>query len=238
MRRLIQSSLGPSFRIATLDAQITELGGLDRYERLAWRFEPAGQHTVLHVDALPKKYGPPFLFFGASLENTTGNEFRFSLAGRYLSYDVLGSGTETRLDATIGSDPGARGWPGTGRSAARRCSSNRTPASKLKRSVSSRTIARSRPTARRGRRSGPTLASTSAGSTMFASGSIGRDSARRCGLAIRICQRFKGSRKWPLCDGRMMARTARSSPRAESSGRPRRATSWTRRKFTGREALS
>ena len=106
MRRLMQPSLGPTFKIATLDAQITELGGLDRYERLAWRFEPAGQDTVLHIDALPKKYGPPFLFFGASLENTTGNEFRFSLAGRYLSYDVLGSGTEARLDAAIGSDPG------------------------------------------------------------------------------------------------------------------------------------
>jgi NTE family protein len=40
-----------------------------------------------------------------SLENTTTNDVRFSLSGRYLAFDVLGSGSELRLDATVGTDP-------------------------------------------------------------------------------------------------------------------------------------
>ena len=45
------------------------------------------------------------MFLGVSLENTTSNEFRFGLGGRYLAFDVLGSGTELRIDADVGSDP-------------------------------------------------------------------------------------------------------------------------------------
>ena len=45
------------------------------------------------------------MYIGISLENTTGNEFRFGLSGRYLAFDLLGSGSETRIDASIGSDP-------------------------------------------------------------------------------------------------------------------------------------
>jgi NTE family protein len=58
---------------------------------------------------LPKKYGPPFLFLGLSLENTTAREFRFGLSGRYLAFDVLGSGSELRIDGSVGSEPSLYG---------------------------------------------------------------------------------------------------------------------------------
>ena len=82
-----------------------ELGGLDRYETLSWSIVEQNGADGLLVTARPKNYGPPFMYLGISLENTTGNEFRFGLAGRYLAFDVLGSGSETRIDASIGSDP-------------------------------------------------------------------------------------------------------------------------------------
>jgi NTE family protein len=43
---------------------------------------------------------------GFGLENTTSDQFRVSLAARYLRFDVLASGSELRLDAQVGADPG------------------------------------------------------------------------------------------------------------------------------------
>ena len=43
---------------------------------------------------------------GVNLENTTSDQFQLSLTGRYLRFDVLGSGSELRLDAIVGADPG------------------------------------------------------------------------------------------------------------------------------------
>ena len=42
---------------------------------------------------------------GFNLENTTSDDFRITLTGRYLSFGLLGSGSELRLDGTLGSDP-------------------------------------------------------------------------------------------------------------------------------------
>ncbi len=66
--------------------------------------KPAGA-SGLQVQALPKAYGPPFLMLGLNLENTTSDSFRIALTARYLGYDVVGSGSELRVDGTFGSDP-------------------------------------------------------------------------------------------------------------------------------------
>jgi NTE family protein len=42
---------------------------------------------------------------GISLQNTTTDDFAFQLAGRYLTFDVLGSGSELRVDAAVGAHP-------------------------------------------------------------------------------------------------------------------------------------
>ena len=57
--------------------------------------------------AREKPYAPPFMMLGVNLENTTSNDFRVQLAGRYLSFDAVGSGSELRIDGAIGSDPSA-----------------------------------------------------------------------------------------------------------------------------------
>ena len=40
-----------------------------------------------------------------SLENTTADDVSFNVSSRYLAYDVVGSGSEFRFDATVGSQP-------------------------------------------------------------------------------------------------------------------------------------
>src|SRR6185436_1970610 len=105
MRRALLLHVGHPLDLTALDATLHELGGLDRYEALSWAIVDQNGADELVVTARPKNYGPPFMYLGLSLENTTGNEFRFGLSGRYLAFDVLGSGSETRIDASIGSDP-------------------------------------------------------------------------------------------------------------------------------------
>jgi NTE family protein len=105
MRNHLLLHVGHPLDLTALDETLHELGGLDRYEALSWSIVDQNGADVLLVTARPKNYGPPFMYLGLSLENTTGNEFRFGLSGRYLAFDVLGSGSETRIDASIGSDP-------------------------------------------------------------------------------------------------------------------------------------
>jgi NTE family protein len=98
--------IGAAFVVDELEPELEALSGLDRYETITWRFvgNPAGE-TGLLVEAHAKSYGPPFLMMGLNLENTTSDAFRLTLTARYLGYDMVGSGSEVRLDATIGSDP-------------------------------------------------------------------------------------------------------------------------------------
>ena len=104
---LLTHHLGEAFNIETFQADIAVLSGLDRYETITWRFvkNAAAENGVL-VEAKPKPYGPPFLMLGLNLENTTSEDFRVTFTGRYLAFDVLGSGSELRIDGTLGSDPG------------------------------------------------------------------------------------------------------------------------------------
>ena len=129
---LLARHIGADFNAETFQTDIAVLSGLDRYETITWRFvkNAAGENGVL-VQARPKPYGPPFMMLGLNLENTTSEDFRVTFTGRYLAFDVLGSGSELRIDGTLGI--GSRAWrsPITGRLAARRCSSSRTPASSI-----------------------------------------------------------------------------------------------------------
>jgi NTE family protein len=100
--------IGRPFDVAALQTDLEVLAGLDRYETVTWRLatNAAGEDGVV-VAARPKPYAPPFMMLGLNLENTTSTDFRITATARYLAFDVLGSGSELRLDGTIGSNPGA-----------------------------------------------------------------------------------------------------------------------------------
>ena len=108
MQHLLKKHVGHPLDLVALEASITEMGGMGRYETLNWQIVNRDGTDGLRIDAVPKSYAPPFLLLGLTLENTTSDSFRFGLGGRYLGFDALGwSGSELRLDASIGSDPSA-----------------------------------------------------------------------------------------------------------------------------------
>jgi NTE family protein len=94
--------------IAALEQDLSLLTGLDRYETITWRImnNGAGQAGLL-VSARPKAYAPPFLMLGLNLENTTSADFQITATARYLTYGLAGSGSELRVDGTLGSNPAA-----------------------------------------------------------------------------------------------------------------------------------
>jgi NTE family protein len=104
---LLAAHIGVPFSVPRFEADLAVLSGLDRYETITWRIvnNDAGESGLL-VQARPKPYGPPLLMLGLNLENTTSEDFRVTLTSRYLAYDVIGSGSELRVDGTLGSDPG------------------------------------------------------------------------------------------------------------------------------------
>ena len=105
MRQLLGTHVGKPLDVPKLDADLTMLAGLDRYQSLTWQIVPSAAGDRLDVRAQPKRYGPPFVFLGVSLENTTANDVSFNAGGRLLSYDVAGSGSELRFDVAVGSQP-------------------------------------------------------------------------------------------------------------------------------------
>jgi NTE family protein len=105
--RQLARLVGQPLDVRALGRELSELSGLDRYEMVSW--QPAASATGqlgIEVDASNKPYAPPYLMLNFNLENTTSDQFRVSLGARYLRFDLLGSGSELRLDGTAGSDPG------------------------------------------------------------------------------------------------------------------------------------
>jgi NTE family protein len=93
--------------VDAVERDIAATAGLDRYQSVTWRLtRDAARGAGLHVRARIKSYAPPFLMLGGILENVTSNDFRIAATARYLAFDQVGSGSEVRIDGTIGSDPG------------------------------------------------------------------------------------------------------------------------------------
>ncbi len=89
-----------------LEADIAIVAGLDRYETVTWRMvRDAARGYGLRVHGRAKAYAPPFMMLGMNLENTTSSDFRITVTARYLAFDTVGSGSEWRIDGTVGSDP-------------------------------------------------------------------------------------------------------------------------------------
>lgn len=107
LETLLPRYVGTAFKVDDLERDLAPLSGLDRYQTVTWRLarNAAGQSGLV-ITAVQKPYAPPFMMLGLNLENTTSNDFRIAVTGRYLAYDVVGSGSELRVDGTLGSDPG------------------------------------------------------------------------------------------------------------------------------------
>lgn len=105
VEKLLTRHLNAPLEIPALEQDLTALTGLDRYQSITWHITDTPQGSGLAVQAQPKTYAPPFLMLGLNIENTTSESFRVQLAARYLAFDVLGSGSELRVDGGVGADP-------------------------------------------------------------------------------------------------------------------------------------
>ena len=106
--RLLARHVGVPMDVQALEKDIAVVAGLDRYETVTWRMIRDGARGYgLRVRGRAKTYAPPFLMLGLNLENTTSSDFRITTTARYLAFDVVGSGSELRIDGTVGSDPTA-----------------------------------------------------------------------------------------------------------------------------------
>lgn len=105
MEALLAARVAQPLDVAALETDLERFAGLDRYETIGWQLDQVEGRTGLRVEARPKIHAPPFLMLGINLRNTTTEDFSFQLAARYLTFDVLASGTELRIDGAVGAEP-------------------------------------------------------------------------------------------------------------------------------------
>jgi NTE family protein len=108
LHALLARHVGVPLDMPALERDIALIAGLDRYQTVTWYPAlDAGRGAGLRVRGRLKPYAPPFMMLGLNLENTTSSDFRLTATARYLAFDTVGSGSELRLDGTVGSDPSA-----------------------------------------------------------------------------------------------------------------------------------
>jgi NTE family protein len=106
MEQVLARHVGQPLDVAALETDLRTFAGLDRYESVGWRLSEDNGRYALAIVARPKANAPPFLMLGVTLQNTTADSFSLQLAGRYLAFDVAGSGSEVRIDGAAGAQPG------------------------------------------------------------------------------------------------------------------------------------
>jgi NTE family protein len=106
IEEMLGARAGQPLDVDALEADLETLTGLDRYEAVDWQLQEVDGRTALGVAVREKAHAPPFLMLGLNLQNTTRDDFAFQLAARYFAFDVVGSGSELRVDAAIGAQPG------------------------------------------------------------------------------------------------------------------------------------
>ena len=106
LRFVLPRYVGSALDVVALERDLEPFTGLDRYQTVTWRPALNAEGKVgLVVRGRLKPYSPPFLMLGLNAENTRSTDFRITATARYLSYGVMGSGSELRVDGTLGSDP-------------------------------------------------------------------------------------------------------------------------------------
>ncbi len=105
IEEVLSARIGQPLDINTLETDLESFAGLDRYETVGWQIDEVDGRPGLRVEARSKRYAPPFLMLGISLQNTTTDDFAFQLAARYLTFDAVGSGSELRIDGAAGAQP-------------------------------------------------------------------------------------------------------------------------------------
>ena len=106
IRRRFEAHVGETLDIPALEREITRLSGLDRYTSFGWEVAREGGGNVLVIRAHPLPTAPPFLMTSMNVRRRAENAYSFQLAMRWLGYDLIGRGSQLRVDLGLGSDRG------------------------------------------------------------------------------------------------------------------------------------
>jgi len=106
-RLLVPRHLDRPLDAARLDADLLDLTGNGRYETAFYRIDESRGPTELIVSVRPPKNGPPFLSVALDIENTRTANVGAAIRGRLLAFDVLGAGSEARLELGVGNTTAA-----------------------------------------------------------------------------------------------------------------------------------
>ena len=106
IRETLAPLLGQTLDYAQIADRILTVTGTDRYEYLTYRPIRTDGKDGLEVRARPKPYGPPFLQVSPELTNVDSSTFSVNLGGRMIAYDWVGTGSEVRVDAIVGTRRG------------------------------------------------------------------------------------------------------------------------------------
>jgi NTE family protein len=99
----LSTDVGKPVDTATLDRQLTYLGGVGRYSRAGYRMVEKDNQQGLLILADEKEYGPPIVRPLVFIDGSEYNNVQFLLGARITFLDVGGFGSEWRNDVTVGS---------------------------------------------------------------------------------------------------------------------------------------
>jgi len=94
--------LGRPLDVDGLESDLTRLYADGYYARLGYEAERRGNSTLLRLEVLEKRHGPPFLRFHFDFQGGTRDETRFTFRTRALGRGPTGYRSEWRADLALG----------------------------------------------------------------------------------------------------------------------------------------
>lgn len=106
IRSRLALRVGDPVDIERIENGIADVYGFDLFERIDYRLEPAESATGVHVDVIPKKWGPNYFQFGLELSEDFSQGSDFNLGIAYLRTAINSLGGEWRAQLDLGERQG------------------------------------------------------------------------------------------------------------------------------------
>ena len=103
IRRRLAVHVGKPLNPDLLDEDLTLLTGAGRYDTATYRYDTEGGRPGLVITVKPKMHGPPFVLVSLDLQNTQESDVQATIRSRLVLFDILGIGSEGRVDIAVGS---------------------------------------------------------------------------------------------------------------------------------------
>lgn len=102
----IRNQAGSVLDIDQLESDVTDVYGLDIFERVSYSIEDRDTDTILTVQSTAKTWGPNYLRFGLNLEDDFSGTSNYNVAARFTKTEMNERGGEFRSEVRIGENPG------------------------------------------------------------------------------------------------------------------------------------